>query len=245
MSLIKIQNLHKNFGDLEVLRDINVDVETGEVISLIGPSGSGKSTLLRCINLLEIPTSGHIYYRDEEITHPKYKEEDLNLYRQKIGMVFQQFNLFPHLSVTENITLSPMLTLGLSKEEATERAHALLDRVGLSDKKDSYPAKLSGGQSQRVAIARALAMQPEVMLFDEPTSALDPEMVKEVLEVIRELAESGMTCLIVTHELAFAKEISSRILFLDGGDILADQPPQDFFTHPASPRAKEFLSLVF
>ncbi len=245
MSLINIQNLHKNFGDLEVLRDINLDVETGEVISLVGPSGSGKSTLLRCINLLEIPTSGHIYYRDEEITHPKYKEEDLNLYRQKIGMVFQQFNLFPHLSVTENITLSPMLTLGLSKEEATERAHSLLDRVGLSDKKDSYPAKLSGGQSQRVAIARALAMQPEVMLFDEPTSALDPEMVKEVLEVIRELAESGMTCLIVTHELAFAKEISSRILFLDGGDILADQPPQDFFTHPASPRAKEFLSLVF
>lgn len=245
MSLIKIQNLHKNFGDLEVLRDINLDIETGEVIALIGPSGSGKSTLLRCINLLEIPTSGHIYYRDEEITHPKYKEEDLNLYRQKIGMVFQQFNLFPHLSVTENITLSPMLTLGLSKEEATERAHALLDRVGLIDKKDSYPAKLSGGQSQRVAIARALAMQPEVMLFDEPTSALDPEMVKEVLEVIRELAESGMTCLIVTHELAFAKEISSRILFLDDGDILADQPPQDFFTNPASPRAKEFLSLVF
>ena len=214
MSILRAKNLHKSFGKLEVLKGINLSVEPGEVVAMVGPSGSGKSTLLRCLNLMELPTSGSVYYKDDELSGKK-KEAELNRLRENIGMVFQHFHLFPHLSVLENITLAPKLTQGLKQDEAEERAKALLAKVGLSDKVHAYPDKLSGGQKQRVAIARALAMEPEVMLFDEPTSALDPEMVKEVLNVIKDLVDEGLTTLIVTHEMRFARQIASRILFLD------------------------------
>ena len=228
---------------MHVLKDIDLEIENGEVVALIGASGSGKSTLLRCINILEKANSGHIFYKDEEIKQ-NWSEQEIDAYRMQLGMVFQNFNLFPHLSVVENISISPILNLNLSEKEAKQEALNLLDRVGLADKANAYPEQLSGGQKQRVAIARALAMKPEVMLFDEPTSALDPEMVKEVLDVIKELAESGLTTIIVTHEMAFAREVADRIVFLDQGQIIEDQPAERFFTDTESDRAKEFLSLV-
>ena len=243
MSILRAKNLHKSFGKLEVLKGINLSVEPGEVVAMVGPSGSGKSTLLRCLNLMELPTSGSVYYKDDELSGKK-KEAELNRLRENIGMVFQHFHLFPHLSVLENITLAPKLTQGLKQDEAEERAKALLAKVGLSDKVHAYPDKLSGGQKQRVAIARALAMEPEVMLFDEPTSALDPEMVKEVLNVIKDLVDEGLTTLIVTHEMRFARQIASRILFLDEGRIIEDAPPEQFFSEQSSPRARQFLDLV-
>ncbi len=243
MSLIKIKQLNKSFDNLHVLKDIDLEIENGEVVALIGASGSGKSTLLRCINILEKANSGHIFYKDEEIKQ-NWSEQEIDAYRMQLGMVFQNFNLFPHLSVVENISISPILNLNLSEKEAKQEALNLLDRVGLADKANAYPEQLSGGQKQRVAIARALAMKPEVMLFDEPTSALDPEMVKEVLDVIKELAESGLTTIIVTHEMAFAREVADRIVFLDQGQIIEDQPAERFFTDTESDRAKEFLSLV-
>lgn len=243
MSLIKIKQLNKSFGDLHVLKDINLDVENGEVIALIGASGSGKSTLLRSINLLEQADSGEIFYKDMEVKS-EWSEKEIDAYRIQLGMVFQNFNLFPHLSVLENISISPKMTLKLSEDIAKKQALELLDRVGLKDKANAYPEQLSGGQKQRVAIARALAMKPEVMLFDEPTSALDPEMVKEVLEVIKELTTSGLTTIIVTHEMGFAREVADRIVFLDKGKIVEEQPAELFFTETKSDRAKEFLSLV-
>ena len=231
----------KNFDKLEVLKGINEHIEKGEVVAVIGPSGSGKSTFLRCLNLLEDVSEGEIYVDDELINSPK---ADINKIRQKMGMVFQQFNLFPHLKIIDNITLAPTLLNKMSKEDAVKRANELLDRVGLKDKADSYPASLSGGQKQRVAIARALAMDPEIMLFDEPTSALDPEMVGEVLDVIKALAESGMTMVIVTHEMGFAKEVSSRVLFMDQGIIMESGTPKELFDNPQNERTKLFLSKV-
>ncbi|MBO4497810.1 MAG: amino acid ABC transporter ATP-binding protein [Lachnospiraceae bacterium] len=239
--MIKIFNLKKNFNDLEVLKGVDEHIRPGEVVSVIGPSGSGKSTFLRCINLLEEVTEGRIYVDDELITAPGV---DINLIRQKMGMVFQQFNLFPHLKIIDNITLAPVLLKKMTKEEAKEKALELLARVGLSDKADSYPASLSGGQKQRVAIARALAMNPEIMLFDEPTSALDPEMVGEVLDVIKSLAESGMTMVVVTHEMGFAREVSSRVLFMDQGIIMESGTPAEIFDNPKNERTKLFLSKV-
>lgn len=244
MSLIKVEKLYKNFDSLEVLKGIDLEIKAKEVVALIGASGSGKSTLLRCMNLLEKPSGGKIYFSGEEITSKEQKESSINQFRKKIGMVFQQFNLFPHLSVLQNICLSPELNLGLSKKETETRGKDLLAQVGLSDKAHAYPEHLSGGQKQRVAIARALAMQPEVMLFDEPTSALDPEMVKEVLEVIKKLAESGMTIVIVTHEMRFARDVATRVVFLDEGVIAEDQESEAFFTATQSQRAKQFLQLV-
>ena len=220
--MISVKNLSKSFGDLQVLKNIDLEIAKGEKVVIIGPSGSGKSTLLRCLNLLETPTSGQIFLEESEITG---KKQNIDRIRRRMGMVFQNFNLFPHMTVTENITLAPVMTKKLTKPEAAARAEQLLKRVGLSDKADSYPAQLSGGQKQRIAIVRALAMDPEVMLFDEPTSALDPEMVGEVLEVMRELAENNMTMVVVTHEMAFAREAATRILFMDEGKILEDAPP--------------------
>lgn len=239
--LIKVENLHKTFGELEVLKGITTSIDKGEVISIIGPSGSGKSTFLRCLNLLETPTSGRIWIENQEITD---KATDIMKIRQNVGMVFQHFNLFPHKTVLENITYAPIKVKGVSKEEAEQTALDLLKSVGLSEKAGEYPSRLSGGQKQRVAIARALAMAPDVMLFDEPTSALDPEMVKEVLEVMRSLAESGMTMAIVTHEMGFAKEVADRVLFLDGGILVEDVSPEEFFTKPKSQRAQDFLEKV-
>ena len=239
--MIRIKNLKKNFNDLEVLKGVDEHIRPGEVVSVIGPSGSGKSTFLRCINLLEEVTEGEIYVDDELITSP---DIDINRIRQKMGMVFQQFNLFPHLKIIDNITLAPVLLKKLTKEEAKAKALELLARVGLSDKADSYPASLSGGQKQRVAIARALAMNPEIMLFDEPTSALDPEMVGEVLDVIKSLAESGMTMVVVTHEMGFAREVSSRVLFMDQGIIMESGTPAEIFDNPRNERTKLFLSKV-
>ncbi len=239
--MIKIKNLKKNFKDLEVLKGVDEHIRPGEVVSVIGPSGSGKSTFLRCINLLEEVTEGEIYVDDELITSP---DIDINRIRQKMGMVFQQFNLFPHLKIIDNITLAPVLLKKLTKEEAKAKALELLARVGLSDKADSYPASLSGGQKQRVAIARALAMNPEIMLFDEPTSALDPEMVGEVLDVIKSLAESGMTMVVVTHEMGFAREVSSRVLFMDQGIIMESGTPAEIFDTPRNERTRLFLSKV-
>lgn len=239
--MIKIKNLHKNYGDLEVLKGVNAEVHKGDIIAIIGPSGSGKSTFLRCINLLEEPTNGNIFINGMDITN---SETDINKIREKVGMVFQHFNLFPHKTVMENLTLAPMMLKNLSKGNAEEKALILLEKVGLKEKANSYPNQLSGGQKQRIAIARALAMEPEVMLFDEPTSALDPEMIKEVLDVMRALAKEGMTMLIVTHEMGFAKNVANRIFFMDKGDILEDTTPEELFNNPKSDRTKEFLTKV-
>ena len=239
--MIEIKDLHKSFGDLEVLKGITETIKDGEVVSIIGPSGSGKSTFLRCINLLEQPTSGQIIIDGQEITDPKV---DINKMRENLGMVFQRFNLFPHKTVMENITLAPINVKGVSAAEAEKTAKELLQRVGLLAKADSYPAALSGGQQQRVAIARALAMNPAVMLFDEPTSALDPEMVGEVLAVIRQLTETGMTMLIVTHEMGFAREVSDRVFFVDQGIIMEQGTPEQIFGHPKEARTQDFLAKV-
>ncbi|WNX83423.1 amino acid ABC transporter ATP-binding protein [Agathobaculum sp. NTUH-O15-33] len=239
--MIDVKNLHKSFGSHEVLKGIDEHIEKGEKVVVIGPSGSGKSTFLRCLNLLEEPTSGDIVFEGQNITS---KETDINILRRKMGMVFQQFNLFPHLSVKENIKLAPVKLKVMSDEEAEKRALQLLARVGLPDKADSYPAQLSGGQQQRIAIARALAMNPDVMLFDEPTSALDPEMVGEVLEIMKELAEDGMTMVVVTHEMGFAREVGTRVLFMDEGRIMEQNEPGAFFANPQNPRLKDFLSKV-
>ena len=239
--LIETVGLTKKFGELEVLKGISERIYKGEVVSVIGPSGGGKSTFLRCLNLLETPTSGKVLFEGAELSE---KSTDLDAYRRKIGMVFQQFNVFPHLKVIDNITLAPVLTGKMSKEEAHAQALELLEKVGLGDKSEEYPRKLSGGQKQRLAIVRALAMQPDVMLFDEPTSALDPEMVKGVLEVIQKLAESGMTCVIVTHEMGFARKVSDRVLFIDGGVVAESGTPEELFDHPKNPRTQEFLAQV-
>ncbi|MCI5902437.1 MAG: amino acid ABC transporter ATP-binding protein [Blautia sp.] len=239
--MIKVKNLHKQFGKLQVLNGIDEHIEKGEVVVVIGPSGSGKSTFLRCLNLLEESTAGEIYVDDELITAPKI---DVNRVRQKMGMVFQHFNLFPHLTIMGNITLAPVLLKKMTKEEAEKRGKELLARVGLSEKANAYPAQLSGGQKQRVAIARALAMDPEIMLFDEPTSALDPEMVGEVLEVMKDLAKSGMTMVIVTHEMGFAREVASRVLFMDQGIVMEEGTPEEIFSNPKNERTKLFLSKV-
>lgn len=239
--MIDVKNLCKSFGDHEVLKGVNEHIEKGEKVVIIGPSGSGKSTFLRCLNLLEEPTSGDIIFEGQNITS---KETDINIVRRRMGMVFQQFNLFPHLTVRENIKLAPVKLKIMTDEEADKRAVQLLERVGLPDKADSYPIQLSGGQQQRIAIARALAMNPDVMLFDEPTSALDPEMVGEVLQVIKELVKTGMTTLIVTHEMGFAKEVSDRVFFMDGGIIAEKGSPDEVFNHPQNPRTQEFLSKV-
>ncbi len=236
--MIKVENLHKSFGKLEVLKGITTTISQGEVIAIIGPSGSGKSTFLRCLNLLEKPTEGKVWINGEEITNPK---TDIAKVRQNVGMVFQHFHLFPHKTVLNNLTYAPITVNGLSKQEAEDKAKELLKKVGLSDKAIEYPNRLSGGQKQRVAIARALAMNPDVILFDEPTSALDPEMVKEVLEVMKDLAGSGMTMAIVTHEMGFAKEVADRVLFLDGGKLVEDAKPSEFFTSPKTKRAQDFL----
>lgn len=239
--MIKIENLHKRFGKLEVLNGIDINVEKGEIIAIIGPSGSGKSTFLRCINRLEEPSEGKIFIDGENILS---KETNINKIREKVGMVFQHFNLFPHKNVIKNITLAPIKIKNYSVELAEKKADNLLNKVGLLDKKYSYPNQLSGGQKQRIAIARALAMEPEVMLFDEPTSALDPEMIKEVLDVMIELAREGMTMLIVTHEMGFAKNVATRILFMNDGKILEDEKPEEFFNNPKHSRTKEFLYKV-
>lgn len=239
--ILRTEGLCKDFGSLRVLKNITEEIARGEVVSIIGPSGSGKSTFLRCLNLLEEPTAGSVYFDGTDITKNK---KDVAKYRQRIGMVFQNFNVFPNLTVLDNITLTPMLEKKIPKAQAQAQAEALLARVGLSDKRGEYPRKLSGGQKQRLAIVRALAMQPEVMLFDEPTSALDPEMVKEVLDVIAGLAKSGMTILNVTHEMAFAREVSDRILFMDDGIIQEQGSPDEIFTCPHNPRTIEFLSKV-
>ena len=239
--LIETVDLKKNFGKLEVLKGINETIYQGEVVSIIGPSGGGKSTVLRCLNLLEEPTSGKVIFEGEQLDA---KSTNLDKHRQKIGMVFQQFNVFPHLTVLNNITITPMLEKGVSKEDAEKEAMELLKQVGLEDKAQEYPRKLSGGQKQRLAIVRAMAMHPDVMLFDEPTSALDPEMVKGVLSVIQTLAESGMTCVIVTHEMGFAKKVSDRVFFIDGGIIAEKGTPEEVFDHPQNPRTQEFLSQV-
>ena len=240
-ALIRVEDLHKSFGSLKVLSGITETIHKGEVVSLIGPSGSGKSTFLRCLNLLEVPTSGHIWFNGEDIAD---KSVNIDKHRQKMGMVFQHFNIFPHMSVIDNITLAPVMLGKMSKDEAIAKAEALLERVGLSDKRDNKPSRLSGGQKQRLAIIRALAMEPEVMLFDEPTSALDPEMVGEVLEVIKDLARNKMTCVIVTHEMGFAREVCNRVLFMDGGIICEQGEPHKLFDHPEHPRTKDFLSKV-
>lgn len=239
--MIRIENLYKKFGKLEVLKGIDINVEKGEIIAIIGPSGSGKSTFLRCINRLEEPTDGKIFIDGENILS---KETNINKIREKVGMVFQHFNLFPHKNVIKNITLAPIKIKNYSVELAEKKADNLLNKVGLLDKKYSYPNQLSGGQKQRIAIARALAMEPEVMLFDEPTSALDPEMIKEVLDVMIELAKEGMTMLIVTHEMGFAKNVATRILFMNDGKILEDEKPEEFFNNPKHSRTKEFLYKV-
>ena len=239
--LIEVKDLHKYFGDLEVLKGVSLKITKGEVAAVIGPSGSGKSTFLRCLNRLEEPTSGHIIFEGSDICDPK---ADIDRLREKMGMVFQQFNLFNHLSILENVTIGPKLVKGMKEEEANETAMKLLARIGLEDKAQEYPSRLSGGQKQRIAIVRALAMEPDVMLFDEPTSALDPEMVGEVLEVIKDLADEGRTMVIVTHEMGFAQKVASRVLFMDEGQILEEGTPDQIFNHPRSPRTKDFLSKV-
>lgn len=240
-ALIKVNNLEKSFGDLKVLKGINAEINKGDVMVVIGASGSGKSTFLRCLNLLEEPTSGQIIFEGVDITDSKV---DINMHRRKMGMVFQQFNLFPHLTVLRNLTLGPTKLLGKSSSEAEKDAMKLLERVGLQDKAQSYPSQLSGGQKQRVAIVRALAMNPDVMLFDEPTSALDPEMVGEVLEVMKQLAKAGMTMVVVTHEMGFAREVGTNVVFVDEGVIVEQGAPNEFFENPKHPRLKDFLSKV-
>ena len=239
--ILETRNLKKSFGKLEVLKGISTEIRRGEVVSIIGPSGGGKSTFLRCLNLLEMPDGGQVLFKGQDITDKKL---NISQYRQSIGMVFQHFNVFPNLTVLENVTLAPVLEKKVPKDQAKEEAMALLRRVGLGDKADQYPRKLSGGQKQRLAIVRAMAMKPEVMLFDEPTSALDPEMVKEVLNVIRELTRSGMTILIVTHEMGFAREISDRVLFICDGVIKEEGTPEQIFTCPHDPATIKFLSMV-
>ena len=241
VEIIKIKDLKKKYGELEVLKGINTEIKEGEVISIIGPSGSGKSTFLRCINRLEEPTSGEIKINNKNILERK---ADINKIREEVGMVFQHFNLYPHKTVLENITLGPIRLKKMPKAEAEKMAIELLEKVGLADKKDVYPNKLSGGQKQRVAIARALAMNPKVILFDEPTSALDPEMIGEVLEVMRELANAGMTMIVVTHEMGFARNVANRVFFMDEGYVLEDAKPQDLFDNPKTERAREFLEKV-
>ena len=242
-NLIRVEHVVKsyNHGAVMALNDCSLTIQKGEVVAIIGPSGSGKSTLLRCLNLLEVPTTGHIYFNDVDITD---KKVDINLHRRKMGMVFQHFNLFPHMTVLKNITLAPVQLKLKTQAEAEEQAKKLLERIGLADKAEEYPNMLSGGQKQRIAIVRALAMEPDVMLFDEPTSALDPEMVGEVLDVMKELAREGMTMVVVTHEMGFAREVGSRVLFMDGGHILEQNTPAEFFASPKEPRTIEFLSKV-
>ena len=239
--MIDVKNLSKSFGDLEVLKGVSQHISKGERVVLIGPSGSGKSTFLRCLNLLETPTGGEIIFEGQSITDEKC---DINKIRQKMGMVFQHFNLFPNMSILKNIVLAPVRTGLMNREQAEKKARELLKRVGLEDKADSYPAQLSGGQKQRIAIVRALCMQPEVMLFDEPTSALDPEMVGEVLDVMKELAKSGMTMVCVTHEMGFAREVADRVLFMDGGIIVEEGTPEEIFSHPKEKRTQDFLNKV-
>lgn len=239
--MIKVENLHKHFGKLEVLKGIDYEIHEKEVVCVIGPSGSGKSTFLRCMNLLEEVTDGAIYIEGKKINDPKTNINDI---RTEVGMVFQQFNLFPHMSVIDNITMAPMQIRKMNKKDAEKLALELLDKVGLRSKADNYPQQLSGGQQQRVAIARALAMKPKIMLFDEPTSALDPEMVKEVLEVMKNLAQEGMTMVVVTHEMGFAREVSDRVLFMDGGYIVEEGQPEQIFDHPQNERTKAFLGKV-
>ena len=239
--MIKVENLSKNFQGMEVLKDVSITINKGDVVCVIGPSGSGKSTFLRCLNMLEKPTSGKIIFDGEDLAAPK---ANLNLHRQKMGMVFQQFNLFPHMTVLENLTCAPMMLKKVPKEEAEAKALDLLGRVGLADRANSYPNKLSGGQKQRVAIVRALCMDPDVMLFDEPTSALDPEMVGEVLDVMKNLAKKGMTMIVVTHEMGFAREVSNRVLFLDDGVIAEEGTPDEIFGNPQCERLQSFLAKV-
>ena len=240
--LIRVDDLHKVFDDsLHALNGITTEIRSGEVVVIVGPSGSGKSTFLRSLNLLEVPTSGHVYFEGVDITD---KKVDINKHRQKMGMVFQHFNLFPHKTILQNITLAPIKLLKKDPKEAQDRARELLRMVGLEEKANSYPSQLSGGQKQRIAIVRSLAMDPEVMLFDEPTSALDPEMVGEVLEIMKDLARSGMTMVVVTHEMGFAREVGTRVAFMDGGQIKEENSPEEFFGHPKDPRLQEFLSKV-
>lgn len=239
--LIKVDNLKKSFGEVEVLKGISTEIKKGDVVVVIGPSGSGKSTFLRTLNLLEEPTDGTICFEGTDITDPKV---NINVHRQKMGMVFQQFNLFPHMTILKNMTIAPMKLLKRSKEESEAKAMELLKKVGLDDRANSYPSQLSGGQKQRIAIVRALCMEPDVMLFDEPTSALDPEMVGEVLQVMKNLADDGMTMVIVTHEMGFAREVANRVLFIDEGIIMEENEPKEFFDNPKNPRLKEFLSKV-
>lgn len=239
--MIKVENLYKQFGQNEVLKNISTNIQSGEVVSIIGPSGSGKSTFLRCLNLLEVPTKGKVWIEGLDITDPK---TNIMKVRQQIGMVFQHFYLFPHLTVLDNLTYAPMKVKGESKDLAVSKARELLAKVGLTEKEAAYPSNLSGGQKQRVAIARALAMEPKLMLFDEPTSALDPEMVKEVLNVMKDLAGSGMTMAVVTHEMGFAKEVADRVMFLDGGVLLEEGSPEQFFNNPQTSRAQDFLEKV-
>ena len=240
--MIDIKNLCKSFGDVEVLKNISETIDKGEKVVIVGPSGSGKSTFLRCLNLMEHPTSGEIFFEGTDIT--RISESEMNRLRQRMGMVFQHFNLFPHLTIRKNITLAPVKLGLMTVEEANARAEELLEQVGLPDKADEYPSRLSGGQKQRIAIARALAMNPEVMLFDEPTSALDPEMVGEVLELMKKLADDGMTMVVVTHEMGFAREVASRVMFMADGNILEQNRPDEFFSNPRNPRLRDFLSKV-
>ncbi len=240
-TLIKVDNLQKAFGDVQVLKGVNAEIKKGDVMVVIGASGSGKSTFLRCLNRLEEPTGGSIFFEGVDITDPAV---NINIHRQKMGMVFQQFNLFPHMTVLKNMTLAPIKLLKKSKQEAEETAMKLLERVGLADRADAYPSQLSGGQKQRIAIVRALCMEPDVMLFDEPTSALDPEMVGEVLEVMKQLAKEGMTMVVVTHEMGFAREVGTEVVFVDDGVIVEQGEPKEFFENPKNPRLKDFLSKV-
>ncbi|MBE6902517.1 MAG: amino acid ABC transporter ATP-binding protein [Ruminococcaceae bacterium] len=240
--MISVKSLNKSFGELHILKDIDEQIEKGEKVVIVGPSGSGKSTFLRCLNLLETPTSGEILFEGTDITKASVKE--LNKLRQKMGMVFQHFHLFPHLTIRKNITLAPVKLKLMTQEEADKKADELLIKVGLADKAEAYPNQLSGGQKQRIAIARSLAMNPDVMLFDEPTSALDPEMVGEVLNLMKQLAEDGMTMIVVTHEMGFAREVASRVMFMDDGRIVESAPPEQFFANPENPRLREFLSKV-
>lgn len=240
-TLIRVEDLHKIFGELHAINGVSEEIKEGEVAVIVGPSGSGKSTFLRSLNLLEEPDRGHVYFEDVDITD---KKVDINKHRQKMGMVFQHFNLFPHKTILDNITMAPIKLLGKSKEEAEKRAMELLELVGLEAKAKAYPSQLSGGQKQRIAIVRSLAMNPEVMLFDEPTSALDPEMVGEVLELMKRLAQDGMTMVVVTHEMGFAKEVATRVIFMDEGQIKEQGDPKEFFEHPKDPRLQEFLSKI-